>query len=301
MFKKKIIGITITALAIMAMYGVFKGVTMYKPQVVKEELASNDVKEKSTEQGKEEKGVEAPKENEVQNSNEIQNSSNIQNGNEVKAKNLVQNGNEIQKDTKVQNSNSVKKENEVKSSNNVDNKKSEVKSNNTNANVTCGTSAPKREQVKNTTNTKEEPKTAPKQEVSTNSSLENVEQLIFQKVNEERKKAGVSPLKYNYTMQKFARDKSKDMGVNNYFSHEDLKGKLESDYIKASGVSYSAWGENIAYLDGYAENVLANTFMTNWMNSPGHRANILSTNFTSIGVGVYKIGNKYYATQEFLR
>lgn len=103
MFKKKIIGITITALAIMAMYGVFKGVTMYKPQVVKEELASNDVKEKSTEQGKEEKGVEAPKENEVQNS------SNIQNGNEVKAENLVQNGNEIQKDTKVQNSNSVKK------------------------------------------------------------------------------------------------------------------------------------------------------------------------------------------------
>lgn len=301
MFKKKIIGITITALAIMAIYGVFKGVTMYKPQAVKEEVASNDVKENSTEQGKEEKGVEAPKENEVQNTNEVQNPSNIQNGDGVKTANVVQNGNEVQKDNKGQNSNAVKKENEVKSANNVDNKKSEVKSNNANANVTCGTSAPKREQVKNNTNTKEEPKTAPKQEVSNSSSLENVEQLIFQKVNEERKKAGVSPLKYNYTMQKFARDKSKDMGVNNYFSHEDLKGKLESDYIKAAGVSYSAWGENIAYLDGYSENVLANTFMTNWMNSPGHRANILSTNFTSIGVGVYKIGNKYYATQEFLR
>ena len=41
--------------------------------------------------------------------------------------------------------------------------------------------------------------------------------------------------------------------------------------------------------------------MTNWMNSSGHRANILSSNFSSIGVGVYKIGNKVYATQEFYR
>ena len=41
--------------------------------------------------------------------------------------------------------------------------------------------------------------------------------------------------------------------------------------------------------------------MTNWMNSQGHRENILSTNFSSIGVGVYKIGNKVYATQEFYK
>jgi len=46
---------------------------------------------------------------------------------------------------------------------------------------------------------------------------------------------------------------------------------------------------------------LATKFMDNWMNSSGHRANILSTNFTSIGVGVYKIGNTYYATQEFYK
>ena len=46
---------------------------------------------------------------------------------------------------------------------------------------------------------------------------------------------------------------------------------------------------------------LANQFMNNWMNSEGHRKNILSTNFSSIGVGVYKIGNKVYATQEFYK
>ena len=72
--------------------------------------------------------------------------------------------------------------------------------------------------------------------------------------------------------------------------------------MKADGVSYKAWGENIAYIQGTNSNsALATKFMDNWMNSSGHRANILSTNFSSIGIGVYKIGNTYYATQEFYR
>ena len=129
-----------------------------------------------------------------------------------------------------------------------------------------------------------------------------VEQAIFNKVNEERAKAGVPALTYNNTMQKYARIKSQDMGDNNYFSHEDLNGNLITTKMKNDGVSYRAWGENIAYIGGVSDaNALANQFMTNWMNSSGHRANILSTNFSSIGVGVYKIGNKVYATQEFYK
>ena len=63
-----------------------------------------------------------------------------------------------------------------------------------------------------------------------------------------------------------------------------------------------AWGENIAYIGGVSDaNKLAEQFMTNWMNSSGHRANILSTNFESIGIGVYKSGNRVYATQEFYK
>ena len=125
---------------------------------------------------------------------------------------------------------------------------------------------------------------------------------IFNKVNEERAKAGVPALTYNNTMQKYARIKSQDMGDNNYFSHEDLNGNLITTKMKNDGVSYRAWGENIAYIGGVSDaNALANQFMTNWMNSSGHRANILSTNFSSIGVGVYKIGNKVYATQEFYK
>ena len=141
-------------------------------------------------------------------------------------------------------------------------------------------------------------------EQSNNSSsyIAQIEQMIFNKVNEERAKAGVAPLSYSNTMQKYARIKSEDMGVRKYFSHEDPNGQLITVKMKADGVSYNAWGENIAYLGGYSgDSNIANKFMTNWMNSSLHRANILSPNFTSIGVGVYKIGNTYYATQEFMK
>ncbi|VYU56454.1 CAP domain-containing protein [Clostridium tertium] len=129
-----------------------------------------------------------------------------------------------------------------------------------------------------------------------------IEQLIFERVNSERKAAGLSELSYNTTMEKYARIKSADMGDKGYFSHQDPQGKLITDNMKADGVSYNAWGENIAYIQGRSgSDSLAKEFMDNWMNSSGHRANILSTNFTSIGVGVYKIGSTYYATQEFYR
>lgn len=135
-----------------------------------------------------------------------------------------------------------------------------------------------------------------------NNFMAEVEQAIFNRVNEERSKAGLSNLSYSSTMEKYARIKSKDMGDNNYFSHEDLNGNLITTKMQADGVYYNAWAENIAYIGGgYDASSIAEQFMTNWMNSSGHRANILSSNFNSIGVGVYKIGNQVYATQEFFK
>lgn len=132
--------------------------------------------------------------------------------------------------------------------------------------------------------------------------MSQVETIIFQKVNEERSKAGMQPLEYNTTMEKYARIKSQDMGDRGYFDHKDPQGNVITEQMKKDGVSYRAWGENIAYIGGMTDaNQLANKFMTNWMNSSGHRANILSGNFSGIGVGVYKIGNTVYATQEFYR
>lgn len=138
--------------------------------------------------------------------------------------------------------------------------------------------------------------------VSDSNYIAEIEQAIFERVNSERAAAGLPALSYNTTMENYARIKSKDMGDNGYFSHEDLQGNLITEQMKADGVTYKAWGENIAYIQGVSGNsTLATQFMDNWMNSSGHRANILSTNFSSIGIGVYKIGNKYYATQEFYR
>lgn len=129
-----------------------------------------------------------------------------------------------------------------------------------------------------------------------------IEQLIFTKVNEERARAGMSTLSYSSLMEKYARIKSKDMGDKNYFDHRNLEGELITAQMARDGISYRSWGENIAYIGGVSDiNELANQFMINWMNSQGHRENILSPNFTSIGVGVYKAGNRYYATQEFYK
>lgn len=137
---------------------------------------------------------------------------------------------------------------------------------------------------------------------ASDSYIAEIEQAIFARVNQERAAAGLPALSYNNTMQHYARLKSKDMGDRGYFDHTNPEGKLITEQMKADGVSYKAWGENIAYISGVSGNAkLATQFMDNWMNSSGHRANILSSNFSSIGVGVYKIGNTYYATQEFYK
>ena len=97
--------------------------------------------------------------------------------------------------------------------------------------------------------------------------MAEVEQAIFNKVNEERVKAGVAPLSYNKTMEKYARIKSQDMGDRGYFDHNNPEGELMTAQMLRDGVTYNAWGENIAYIGGISDaNALANQFMTNWMN-----------------------------------
>jgi uncharacterized protein YkwD len=137
---------------------------------------------------------------------------------------------------------------------------------------------------------------------ASDSFIAEIEQAIYTRVNQERAAAGLPALQYNNTMQHYARIKSQDMGDRGYFDHKNPEGQLITTKMQADGVSYRAWGENIAYISGMSGNAqLATKFMDNWMNSSGHRANILSSNFSSIGIGVYKVGNTYYATQEFFR
>ena len=115
-------------------------------------------------------------------------------------------------------------------------------------------------------------------------------------VNQERAKVGLAPLKDNWQLARVARYKSEDMRDKNYFSHTSPTYGSPFDMMKNFGIKYMAAGENIAMGQQTAALV-----MKSWMNSPGHKANILGKNFTEIGVGVAK--NKsgtLYWTQMFI-
>lgn len=135
--------------------------------------------------------------------------------------------------------------------------------------------------------------TTPSNTVS--SSNLSYEQKVAELVNIERQKAGLSALTFDQSVSNVARTKSKDMSANNYFAHQSPTYGSAGDMLTKFGIKWSAWGENIASGQKTPEAVV-----TAWMNSPGHRANILSTNFSKIGVGyaVNSNGTPYW-TQIF--
>ncbi|MGF9699224.1 MULTISPECIES: CAP domain-containing protein [Paenibacillus] len=114
---------------------------------------------------------------------------------------------------------------------------------------------------------------------------------VVKLVNAERSKAGLSALASDSLLDKVALAKAKDMSNNNYFDHQSPTYGSPFDMMKQFGVTYSYAGENIAKGQKTPQEVV-----TAWMNSEGHRANILSKNFTKIGVGYF---NGYWA-QEFI-
>ncbi len=121
------------------------------------------------------------------------------------------------------------------------------------------------------------------------------EQKVVELVNVERQKAGLPALKMDSAISNLARAKSKDMAVNNYFAHQSPTYGSAGDMLKQYGISWRAWGENIAAGQRTPE-IVVNA----WMNSSGHRANILSSNFSKIGVGyVTNSSGRPYWTQIF--
>lgn len=114
---------------------------------------------------------------------------------------------------------------------------------------------------------------------------------VVELVNKERANAGLKPLTVHDKLTTVAVDKAKDMSDNNYFSHTSPTHGSPFDMMKAYGISFGYAGENIAKGQRTPQEV-----MDSWMNSQGHRENILSPNFTMIGVGYY---NGYWV-QEFI-
>lgn len=117
-------------------------------------------------------------------------------------------------------------------------------------------------------------------DTSTENTLTTFENQVLDLVNEERAKVGAPPLAMSEELRNIARLKSTDMYTNQYFDHTSPTYGSPFDMLAQFGVSYAAAGENIANGQTSPEQV-----MNSWMNSPGHRANILNANFTTIGVG----------------
>ncbi|MBR0281178.1 MAG: hypothetical protein IJQ81_06260 [Oscillibacter sp.] len=116
---------------------------------------------------------------------------------------------------------------------------------------------------------------------------------VVRLVNVERAKYGLSALSADGELSRIARYKSQDMRDKGYFSHESPTYGSPFQMLKSFGVSYRSAGENIAY--GYAT---PEKVVNAWMNSEGHRANILNASYTRLGVGYVASGD--YWTQLFV-
>lgn len=124
-----------------------------------------------------------------------------------------------------------------------------------------------------------------------------IEYEVIKLVNIERSKNGLSQLTADWQLSRVARYKSTDMRDKNYFSHYSPTYGDPFKMMHDFGISFYAAGENIAKGQPTPQAV-----MQAWMNSPGHRANILNPQFNEIGVGIAKASNgTIYWTQEFIR
>lgn len=139
--------------------------------------------------------------------------------------------------------------------------------------------------------------TAPQGNATKDDHAQSSEQAaqVLQLVNKERSARNLAPLVLDDDLSRMATEKARDMATNNYFSHDSPTYSSPFDMMKAYGISYRSAGENIAAGQQSAADV-----MQSWMNSSGHRANILSPNYKRLGVGYYNAGSKApYWVQEF--
>lgn len=126
--------------------------------------------------------------------------------------------------------------------------------------------------------------------------------LVHQLINEERTKAGLNTLEWDDKIAALAQQHSEEMAANNYFEHESLDGKTPHQRSIANGVCIYA--ENIiqggSYYGEFSNDDIARKAVQGWMESEGHRHNILGQHSQEgIGAAYDKSGTKMYITQDF--
>jgi uncharacterized protein YkwD len=136
---------------------------------------------------------------------------------------------------------------------------------------------------------------APKPSPKPVAASSGVASQVLALVNDQRARAGCGAVSSSSTLGRAAQSHSADMAANDYFSHTSQDGRSFSDRIRTAGYGGGAIAENIA-----AGQATASAVMKSWMNSPGHRANILNCSYRHLGVGYAKGGSYgHYWTQDF--
>jgi len=131
------------------------------------------------------------------------------------------------------------------------------------------------------------------------SDIAALEQEVVRRINAIRRERGLQPLATNDELGQIARDYSCLMAREDFFSHTGPAGGTVADRVREAGIAYRLVGENLARNTNAADPVAV--AVQGWMDSPGHRENILREGFAETGVGACREGSRYYFTQIFLQ
>ncbi|MBD3156900.1 hypothetical protein GF369_03660 [Candidatus Peregrinibacteria bacterium] len=131
-------------------------------------------------------------------------------------------------------------------------------------------------------------------------SLRTMEWKMLSLVNKDRKTHGLRALRMQEDLRDVARRHSKDMARKNYFEHENIMGETPFDRLDQAGITDVIAGENLAKIRGYE--IPVKRAQIGLMNSPGHRANILKSDYNCVGIGIVKgMDKSYFFTQNFAK
>jgi uncharacterized protein YkwD len=130
--------------------------------------------------------------------------------------------------------------------------------------------------------------------------IESLEQQCLDEVNRVRRRNGLQRLTFYEELLPVAREYSRRMAEQKFFSHDDPEGRSVKERVEQADIKWRMVGENLAYSNGYVNPVAAS--LHGWMNSTGHRANILAPDFnlTAVGVWIREDGTVYF-TEIFLK
>lgn len=125
------------------------------------------------------------------------------------------------------------------------------------------------------------------------------EALTLERINRIRSAAGLQPLRVNERLAEVARAYSRQMAEERFFEHTSPSGSTLQTRVNGAGLRWTRLGENIYKSYNLPDPVSG--ALKGWINSPGHKHNILNPNFTETGIGVWVKDREVYFTQDFIR